>query len=95
MIIINAIMKVQSEHREQYLALVQPLIQAANAEEGSLYYEHFEKTDEPNTFVMIEHYKDQAAVEAHNASEHFKTFFGQVSELLSAKPDIVVAQPIQ
>ena len=46
-------------------------------------------------FVMIEHYKDQAAVEAHNASEHFKTFFGQVSELLSAKPDIVVAQPIQ
>ena len=50
MIIINAIMKVQSEYREQYLTLVQPLIQAANAEEGSLYYEHFEKTDEPNTF---------------------------------------------
>ena len=46
-------MKVNPDKREQYLELVSPLIEAANKEEGSLYYEHFEKTDEPNTYLLL------------------------------------------
>ena len=91
MITVNAIMKVNPDKREQYLELVSPLIEAANKEEGSLYYEHFEKTNEPNTFAMIERYKDEEAAQAHNNSDHFKHFFANVSQLLVAKPDITIS----
>lgn len=91
MITVNAIMKVNPDKREQYLELVSPLIEAANKEEGSLYYEHFEKTDEPNTFAMIERYKDEEAAQAHNNSDHFKHFFANVPQLLVAEPDITIS----
>ena len=88
MITINAIMKVKPEFRNQYLALVTPLVEAANNEAASLYYAHFEKYDEPNTFAMIERYKDEHAVQAHNDSPHFKQFFSEVGNYLSEEPDI-------
>lgn len=91
MITVNAIMKVKPDQREQYLELVKPLIKAANEEKGSLYYEHFEKMDEPNTFAMIERYEDEDAVQTHNNSEHFKHFFANVPDLLLAEPDITVS----
>ncbi|KRG08310.1 putative quinol monooxygenase [Staphylococcus sp. NAM3COL9] len=92
MVTINAIMKVDPSKREQYLALVEPLVLGANKEEGSLYYEHFERTDEPNTFAFIEQYENEEAVEVHNNTEHFKNFFKEVTQYLITKPDINVLQ---
>ncbi|NWK85237.1 antibiotic biosynthesis monooxygenase [Staphylococcus sp. GSSP0090] len=90
MITINAIMKINSEYRDSYLALVGPLVDAVNNEDGSLYYAHFEKTDEPNTFAFIEQYKDEQAIEAHNNSEHFQQFFSEVKQYLVEEPEINV-----
>ncbi|WP_394523891.1 putative quinol monooxygenase [Staphylococcus xylosus] len=92
MITINAIMKIDPSKREEYLELVKPLLEGASTEEGSLFYKHFEQTDEPNTFAFIERYKDQAAVEAHNNTDHFKAFFAEVSQYLVEKPDISISQ---
>lgn len=92
MVTVNAIMKIDPSKREQYLALVEPLVLSANKEEGSLYYEHFERTDEPNTFAFIEQYESEEAVEAHNHTEHFQHFFKEVKQYLVTKPDIKVLQ---
>ncbi|GEQ05918.1 antibiotic biosynthesis monooxygenase [Staphylococcus gallinarum] len=92
MITINAIMKVNPAQRENYLELVKPLVEGANNEPGSLFYQHFEQTNEPNTFAFIERYEDEAAVEAHNNSAHFQQFFKEVSQYLVEKPEIKVLQ---
>ncbi len=41
--------------------------------------------------AFIERYKDQAAVEAHNNTDHFKAFFASKS-IFSRKPDISISQ---
>ena len=92
MITINAIMKVNPAQRENYLELVKPLVEGANNESGSLFYQHFEQTNEPNTFAFIERYEDEAAVEEHNNSAHFQQFFKEVSQYLVEKPEIKVLQ---
>ncbi|GGB75479.1 putative quinol monooxygenase [Staphylococcus nepalensis] len=91
MIIVTAVMKVNPDQRDNYLALVERLVLQANKEEGALYYAHFEKTDEPDTFAFIEKYKDEAALQAHNQSEHFQVFFKEVEPYLIAEPEIEIA----
>ncbi len=52
------------------------LIAGSQAEEGCIYYDlHADVTDTTNTkFMMIETWKDQAAIDFHNESDHYKIF---------------------
>lgn len=52
------------------------LIAASQAEEGCIYYDlHIDIADTTNTrLVMIETWKDQEAIDAHNESDHYKNF---------------------
>lgn len=52
------------------------LIAGSQAEEGCIYYDlHIDIADTTNTrFVMLETWKDQEAIDAHNESEHYKNF---------------------
>ncbi|WP_053031976.1 putative quinol monooxygenase [Staphylococcus haemolyticus] len=87
MIIINAKLKVSEEHREAYLDLMTNLVKHAREE-----YSHYEDVAERNTFVVVENYKDQDAVEAHNHSEHFKVFSENIGKYITEKPVIDVAE---
>jgi quinol monooxygenase YgiN len=48
------------------------LIVLSRAEPGSLMYQAHEDPDDPRVFFFYEQYADQAAYEAHGASEHFQ-----------------------
>lgn len=52
------------------------VIAGSQAEEGCIYYDlHKDTADSTDTkFVMLEIWQDQAAIDAHNESQHFKTF---------------------
>ena len=73
MIIINAKIKVDENKREDYLQLMADLVEHSRQEKGNLFYHHYEDVSEANTFVVVENYKDENAVEEHNQSEHFQT----------------------
>ncbi|MCI2948757.1 antibiotic biosynthesis monooxygenase [Staphylococcus caledonicus] len=92
MIIINAKLKVNEDHREDYLELMKGLVDNARQEEGNTFYSHYEDVSERNTFVVVENYKDQEAVEAHNHSEHFKVFSENIGKHITEKPEIDVAE---
>ena len=47
------------------------------AEEGSLRYEYFFPMDDPETVLLIDQWRDQAAIDAHHASPMMK----QLAEL--------------
>ena len=44
------------------------IVSAIRAEEGSLRYEYFFPMDDPETVLLIDQWRDQAAIDAHHAS---------------------------
>ncbi len=65
-------MKIFPEKEAQYLEACERMEKAvAENEPGALIYK-FYRLREPNSFAVIESFKDEAADEAHQASDHFK-----------------------
>lgn len=91
MIIINAKFEVQEQAVEQYEALINDLVTSSRKETGNIGYEHFKSTINENTYLMYEIWESQEAIEAHNTSEHFKSFFANVKPLLAGPSDIKVS----
>lgn len=52
-------------------------------EPGCLQFDVTQDPKEPTRFVMLEVYKDDAAIKAHTESQHFKDFRSVVSELVA------------
>lgn len=43
-------------------------VDAIRSEEGNLRYEYFQPLDDPRTVLLIDSWRDQAAIDAHHAS---------------------------
>jgi len=96
MIIIHAEMKVNRELEAEFLDSVQELIESSRAEAGNVSYKLMKDTEAADTYVMIEQWKDQEAVAAHNASSHFQAFVAKAPKYLTAPLDVqaFTGQPI-
>jgi quinol monooxygenase YgiN len=90
MIIIHAVLKVNPERREQFLAESKTLLTATHAEEGNLSYELYENAGEANSFIMVETWRDAESVSSHNTSAHFTAFSAKAGEFLAAPLDVKV-----
>jgi (4S)-4-hydroxy-5-phosphonooxypentane-2,3-dione isomerase len=53
-------------------SLLRELRDASRKEAGVIQYEVGRSREKPNVFALWEVYRDQAAVDAHAASEHFR-----------------------
>ena len=71
---IVATVVVKPEYRQTLLDCFQTLVQASREEAGNIGYDLHETLDNPNRLVFIEHWQSQAAIDEHNASEHFQAF---------------------
>ncbi|WP_343635591.1 putative quinol monooxygenase [Roseateles sp.] len=60
------------------------LLAPTRQEPGCRDYRLFERIDEPGTFEMHEAFDDEAALEAHRATPHFRAFEAQAPTLLGA-----------
>lgn len=95
MMIINAKIKILEEKRDEYLKLMESLVEETRKEDGVLYYSHFEDVQERNTFVVVENYIDEAAINSHIESPHFQNFNNKVKEYVAEEPVIEIAQQIK
>ena len=93
--IINAKIKILEEKRDEYLKLMESLVEETRKEDGVLYYSHFEDVQERNTFVVVENYVDEAAINSHMESPHFQNFNNKVKEYVAEEPVIEIAQQIK
>jgi quinol monooxygenase YgiN len=55
-------------------------------EPGNVQYDFFVEAGDPQTYVIIERYRDQAAVQAHGASEYGKKLMAQLADLMDGRP---------
>lgn len=63
------------------------LYNAANSveEPGCTRFEVLQQEDDPERFMLIEHYVDEAAVEAHRQTPHFARWAATIADLQQAE----------
>jgi len=91
MIFIVVKFKTKPEWTERWLDLVAGFTEATRAEPGNLWFDWSRSVDEPNEFVLVEAFKDDAAGD-HVNSEHFKKAMADMPQALAGTPRIVSRQ---
>lgn len=66
----------------------------SRTEPGVLHYDLWREDEGERRYVFNELYVDQAAVQAHMASDHFKAFGMAARELAAARPTIIATSPV-
>ncbi|MEZ5742323.1 MAG: antibiotic biosynthesis monooxygenase [Sphingomonadaceae bacterium] len=84
MIIVVATVRVHKGREGEYEAALGPImadVRAANP--GILFYHTGKAREEPQTYRVIEAYADQAAMDAHVASERLQASLGQLADFIA------------
>lgn len=83
-----ATLRVQPGKEEVFESVFAELAPAVAANEpGNSYYKLF-RTSEAGVYKVMECYDDEAAVEAHRASDHFRTLGAKLGPCLASAPEI-------
>lgn len=91
MILINVKFTVKPDAVGRFLDEVAEFTQATRAEEGNLWFDWYRSPEDPQVFVLLEAFKDDAA-EAHVSSEHFQAGLEAMRPLLVKTPQIISRQ---
>lgn len=88
MILINVRFKPLPEHVDNFRELVDEFTRASRAEEGNIFFDWYRATDNPDEYILIEAFQDDAA-EAHVNSQHFKDAQEFFPTILKETPTII------
>ena len=89
MIGIVATLKVLDGKNAEFEAAFSEAMAAVRADEpGNLFYSLVKSRAEPNTYKVLEGYKDEAAIAAHRDSAHYKALGPKVGGCLAGRPDV-------
>jgi quinol monooxygenase YgiN len=83
--------KVKPEWSERWLGLVEDFTQATRKEPGNLWFDWSRSVEDPNEFVLVEAFQDDAAGD-HVNSEHFKKAMTEMPQALAETPRIISRQ---
>ena len=87
-ILINVKFKPLPEYVDTFREQVAEFTEKTRAEEGNIFFDWSINTDNPNEFILIEAFEDDAA-EAHVNSDHFKAACELFPTILSETPEII------
>ena len=82
-------MDIRPEKREDFLAGITRYSARVREEPGNLVFSCFASVEQPDEYAVIANYADQAAGQAHVASEHAQWFFGWLPSVVASVPKIV------
>lgn len=88
MILINVRFRPTPEHVEDFREQVAEFTDATRAEEGCIFFDWYRSEEDPNEYLLIEAFHDDAAA-AHVNSEHFKKAQELFPTILSETPTII------
>ena len=88
MIFIVVKMTVRPERADEWLTLVEPFTQATRGEPGNIFFEWSRSVENPNQFVLVEAFGEDAAA-AHVNSDHFKAAMAWMPDVVAETPQII------
>ena len=81
--------KVKEGQQSAFEAVATKLAAAVNANEPGCLLYTLNKGDDPTTYVFLERYKDEDAVKAHRASDHFRSLGREMGAFMDGPPDVL------
>lgn len=87
MIFIAAKFKVKPEFADDWVSHTRDFTEATRSEPGNLWFDWSRSLDDPNVYVLLEAFQDDAA-EAHVTSAHFKQAQQDLPPLLQETPQV-------
>ncbi len=67
----NVIFVAKDDTIDELKSLLTAMVKPSQKEEGCLLYEIYQKKEQPNTFVVIETWENDTALEGHKNSAHY------------------------
>jgi quinol monooxygenase YgiN len=89
MIVVVGRVTSDEEKRDQLIPVAQAVAQASREEEGCISYRFYEDTETRNSFVFVEEWADQQALERHFATDHINVFMRAIPATLTSPPDVM------
>ena len=85
MLILMVEVQIKPEMRERFLqAIVEDAEHSEHDEPGCLRFDVLQDTEDENKYFYYEVYRDEAALQSHRDSPHFKKYFEQVGAFTAA-----------
>jgi quinol monooxygenase YgiN len=88
MIVLAAKFTGKPERKSEILRLAATVAPPSRAEAGCITYNFYEQQPGASEFLFFEEWADQAALDAHFLTPHFKEFMKQFPELIQGPPHI-------
>jgi quinol monooxygenase YgiN len=88
MIVLAAKFTGKPERRSEILRLAATVAPPSRAEAGCITYNFYEQQPSASEFLFFEEWADQAALDAHFQTLHFKNFMKEFPELIQGTPHI-------
>lgn len=76
------------EYVEQVKAILMELIEPTRKRKGCIQYQLLQNHAESTDFTFVEEWTDNAALDAHLASDHIETASAKLEGLIASEPDI-------
>jgi len=84
-----ATIKIKEGTNEAFEAVAKEMMAAVRAnEKGNLVYQFCKSKSDPTTYVVMELYADQAALETHGKSDHFRAIGPKMGPSMAGRPDV-------
>ena len=88
MVVLHVTVQVKPEHVAEFLEVIRYDAEHSEKDEpGCLRFDVIQDKDDQNRFYFYEVYRDEAALEAHRQTPHFKHYFEKSRALLATPPD--------
>jgi quinol monooxygenase YgiN len=86
---IVATLKVKPGMEREFEAVARELVGKVNASEPGCTLYALHRAETPGTYVFMERYVDQAAVDAHRATDYFKALGRKMGEYMDGRADVL------
>jgi quinol monooxygenase YgiN len=70
--VVAAVYRTKEGEEERIAEILRTMTEPSRSEPGCLQYQIHRSTEDPRTFLLYEHYVDEAGYEAHQATPHFQ-----------------------
>jgi quinol monooxygenase YgiN len=94
MLTVIAKLPVKEGKMDEALAAFTELIAKVASEEGTVLYSLNQDKANPNVLVVVEQYKDKAALEFHSSTPYFKAFFAASGAFIGGKPEMSIMKEV-
>ena len=90
-----ATIKVKPGMEQEFEAVAKELVAKVNANEPGCKLYTLHHGEAANTYVFMERYTDQAAVDAHRASDYFKALGRKMGEFMEGRAEVLRLREVE